>query len=276
VRLIAWIRVLAFAVTTLVMAGLAVCGRGVIKPFSGAAAARWAAHCCRLWCRSGCAALGVPRQIRGRPPAGVFLAASNHLSYLDILVLGSLWPGVFVAKQEIASWPLFGLAARAAGTIFISRESPREIVQAGRRMAASLAAGVPVTLFPEGRITSGASVLPFLAPLLAPAARDGVPCHAVTVNYRVSDPGVEPSTQVCWPTSDPLLPHVLGVAGMRDLVARVDIDEHPVIDADRKELARALHARVASRFVPVPQPTAEAEPGAGDRGGNEADGSCAP
>lgn len=266
-RPVAWSRAVAFAVVTLVMAAVAVCGRSVLAPLSRRAGARWAARSCQAWCRAGCALLGVRLEVRGRPPGGRFLAASNHLSYLDILVLGSLWPGVFVAKQEIASWPLFGVAARAAGTIFVRRESPREIVEVGRRMTAALEDGIPVTLFPEGRITDGATVLPFLPPLLASAARDEVPCHAITLSYAVDDPEVDPSTQIAWPTSDPLVPHVVGVAGMRDLVVRVDLDERAVATKDRKELARELHARVLSRFVPLERAQAA---------GDGTDDACAP
>jgi 1-acyl-sn-glycerol-3-phosphate acyltransferase len=189
----------------------------------------------------------------------VFLAAANHLSYLDILVLGSLWPGVFVAKHEIARWPLFGVAAGTAGTIFIDRDVAREVVAAGRQVSAVLDSGQPVTLFPEGRITAGASVLPFLPALLAPAARGRVPCHAISLRYDTSEPGVDPATQVCWPDATPLIPHALRVATMRDLRVTVHVSEEPLISDDRKELAGRLHAWVAARFRPMTAPD-DAEP----------------
>lgn len=256
-RVWGWLRLSAFAVDTFVMAGLASLGR-LVAPVSPRAATWWATRCCHVWCRVGCVCFGLRRTVHGAVPRGVFLAAANHLSYLDILVLGSLWPGVFVAKHEIASWPLFGVAAGTAGTIFIDRDTPREVVEAGRRVSAVLASGQPVTLFPEGKITDGASVLPFLPALLAPAARDRVPCHAISLRYDTADPDVDPSTQICWPDSAPLIPHALRVTTMRDLRVTVHVAEEPVTSGDRKELAGALHARVVERFRPMRGPDADA------------------
>ncbi len=255
-RLWGWLRLTAFAADTFVMAGLASLGR-LLAPFSPRAATWWATRCCHVWCRVGCRCFGIRREVHGRVPRGVFLAAANHLSYLDILVLGSLWPGVFVAKHEIASWPLFGVAAGTAGTIFIDRDAPREVVEAGRRVSAVLESGQPVTLFPEGRITAGGSVLPFLPALLAPAARDRVPCHAISLRYDTSEPEIDPSTEICWPDASPLIPHALRVATLRDLRVTVHVADDAVISGDRKELAGKLHARVVERFRPMRPPAAD-------------------
>jgi 1-acyl-sn-glycerol-3-phosphate acyltransferase len=249
-RIVAWIRVLLFAAIAIATASAAAAGR-VVLAWNPRLAARWAARCCQTWCAGGLVALGVRRRVVGRPPSGAFLAAANHLSYLDILVIGSLWPGVFVAKHEIAGWPLFGFAARAGGTIFIDRGSPREVVAAGREIRDRLDHGLAVTLFAEGRITSGERVLPFLASLLAPAARGRVPCHGVCLYYATDDPTIDPATQVCWPQDVPLIPHILRIAGLRDLRATVHVQESPVVDDDRKELAHVLHAWVEERFEPI-------------------------
>ena len=255
-RLRGWLRLSAFAVETVLIAGLVVIAH-LFTPISPRAVAWWATRCNYLWCRIGCACFGIRRVIHGKAPRGVFVAASNHLSYLDILVLGSLWPGVFVAKREIASWPLLGLAAGVAGTIFIDRDSPREVVEAGRLVTATLERGQPVTLFPEGQITSGESVLPFLPSLLAPAARGQVPCHAISLRYATSEPDVDPGSEICWPTATPILRHALRIAAMRDLRATVHVSEQAVVSADRKELANKLQAWVAERFRPMSAPESE-------------------
>ncbi|HZN53706.1 MAG TPA: lysophospholipid acyltransferase family protein, partial [Candidatus Polarisedimenticolaceae bacterium] len=91
--------------------------------------AKVGATACRAWGRTLCAILSIRRVVEGRLPSeGVFLVAANHLSYVDILVLGSLYPSVFLAKREIASWPVFGWIARGAGTLFVDREQGKDVV----------------------------------------------------------------------------------------------------------------------------------------------------
>ena len=71
-----------------------------------------------------CAILGIEVTLVGSAPRGAFLVASNHVLYLDILVLASLYPSAFVAKLEIGAWPVFGWIARSAGTLFVDRSGP--------------------------------------------------------------------------------------------------------------------------------------------------------
>src|SRR5881227_2529205 len=82
------------------------------------------------WCRFACRVLGIRIKTHGWMPASGLLV-SNHLSYLDIVVLSSIRPCVFVAKRDVARWPLFGWLAHAAGTIFVDRKrrlSSRKVV----------------------------------------------------------------------------------------------------------------------------------------------------
>src|SRR6266705_4483753 len=73
------------------------------------------------WSRFACRVLGIRVSTRGSmPPSGLLVC--NHLSYLDVAVLSSIRPCVFVAKRDVAAWPLFGRLARAGGTIFVNRE----------------------------------------------------------------------------------------------------------------------------------------------------------
>ena len=109
----------AVVVTTAFFAMIPAIARA-IAPGRRRTVGRVGARACRLWGRTMCAILSIRRDVDGPiPNEGVFLVASNHLSYLDILVLGSLYPSLFLAKREIASWPLFGWIARGAGTMFV-------------------------------------------------------------------------------------------------------------------------------------------------------------
>src|SRR5438046_8692812 len=117
------------------------------------------------WCRFACHVLGIRVTTRGAMPRSGLLVC-NHLSYLDIIVLSSIRPCLFVAKRDVAAWPLFGWLARAAGTIFVDRErrlSSPAIVDLVHR---AIAGGSVVILFPEGTSSDGSTVLPFKSALL--------------------------------------------------------------------------------------------------------------
>src|SRR5438876_7966956 len=98
------------------------------------------------WCRFACRVLGIRITTHGSMPSSGLLV-SNHLSYLDIVVLSSIRPCVFVAKHDVARWPLFGWLAHAAGTIFVDRErrfSSRKAVEVVRQ---AIGTGSVVVLF---------------------------------------------------------------------------------------------------------------------------------
>jgi 1-acyl-sn-glycerol-3-phosphate acyltransferase len=219
-----------------------------------AGVARLQAKLSGRWGRTLCAILGVERTIEGTVPAGpAFLVASNHVSYLDILVLGSIYPSLFVAKREIATWPLFGWVARGAGTIFVDRERPKDVVRAGREMARTLTIGTPLTIFPEGRSSAGATILPFLPSLLEPAAQAGVPCYAATINYETPGSAAAPSDTVCWHDGTSFPGHFLRLAALPKIDARIKFANTPVRSADRKELARTLWESANVDFEPIRQ-----------------------
>ncbi|MDX1486274.1 MAG: lysophospholipid acyltransferase family protein [Alphaproteobacteria bacterium] len=111
--------------------------------------------------------LGFDIVVRGRlPESGPVLFVGNHTSYLDIMVLGSIIEGSFVAKSEVARWPLFGTLARLQRTVFIERRASRSVRQRDE-ISARLAAGDSLILFPEGTSDDGNRVLPFKSALFA-------------------------------------------------------------------------------------------------------------
>ena len=99
------------------------------------------------------------------------LFVSNHTSYLDIEVLGALIIGSFVAKTEVAGWPLFGFLARLQETVFINRAVRQDARRQSETLSGRLAAGDSLILFPEGTSSDGNRVLPFKTALFAVAAQ---------------------------------------------------------------------------------------------------------
>ena len=245
-------RIPACALVTMAFAALTPAARLFLR--DPAALARLGARLAGRWGRMMCAILGVERTIEGSIPDGpAFLVASNHVSYLDILLLGSLYPSLFVAKREIASWPLFGWVARGAGTIFVDRERPKDVVRAGREMADTLEIGVPLTIFPEGRSSDGATILPFMPSLLEPAARAGIPCFAAAIRYETPGSDTPPSSTVCWHDGSSFPRHFMRLTALPRIVARVRFAEAPVLSTDRKELAKSLWESAYRSFEPIRQ-----------------------
>jgi len=113
---------------------------------------------------------GLRVAVRGSPPqGGPALVLANHVSWLDIPVLASLQPLSFVAKSEVAGWPVIGLFARLQRCVFLDRARRRATVQANAAIARRLARGEVIVLFPEGTSSDGNRVLPFRSSLVGAA-----------------------------------------------------------------------------------------------------------
>ncbi len=114
--------------------------------------------------------LGVKIRVIGRPLAeGPCLVASNHVSWLDITVLGSLTELSFVAKKEVAGWPIFGLFAKLQRCLFVDRAKRTATAEFRENMRKRLDDGDRLVLFPEGTSSDGNRVLPFRSALMSAA-----------------------------------------------------------------------------------------------------------
>lgn len=187
--------------------------------------------------------LGVRVEVRGQPREGTRLIVSNHISWLDILLIGSVCPACFLSKAEVRRWFVFGRLAVRFGTIFIERGSGAG--GALDAIGARLARGVAVAVFPEGTTTDGTSVRPFYPRMLAAAIDTGVLVQPVTLRYPTADGGA--STLVPFTRDQPLLQHILPLLKEKSITAVVSFT--PPLDprgADRRQLAaRARDAIVA-------------------------------
>lgn len=122
------------------------------------------------WHRIALALLRVRVLERGRPAeARPLLILSNHVSWLDISVIGSRMPLSFIAKAEVAGWPVFGLFARLQRTVFVDRTRRADTGRVTSAIAVRLGRGDPMVLFPEGTSTNGSEVLPFRSALVGAA-----------------------------------------------------------------------------------------------------------
>jgi lyso-ornithine lipid O-acyltransferase len=170
------------------------------------------------------------------------LLVCNHLSYMDILVLASLAPSMFVAKREVKSWPVMGLLAQLGGTLFIDRQRRTHVGQINDDIQAALDDGALVIVFPEGTSSDGRSVLPFKSSLLEPATQQKHPLTVGRLHYTLAN-GKNDEAVAYWGDAV-FFTHLLNLLSQEKVRAMVRFT--PVTDHsnDRKTLARQLHAAV--------------------------------
>jgi 1-acyl-sn-glycerol-3-phosphate acyltransferase len=212
--------------------------------------ARWRARWLRVWGRNTCRIIRLRLDLRGTPPRAPFFLVSNHLGYVDIVVLGGLMDCAFVSRADVAEWPFFGWASKAGSTVFIDRGRKRDIPEAIRKIGSLLDLGVGVVVFPEGTSTDGSSVLPFKPSLLEAAARARVPVSYASVSYATPGGG-SARTDVCWYGSMHFGHHLVRLFRLPFIEATVEFGEESIQEADRKELAGRLRQAVVQQFRPV-------------------------
>jgi 1-acyl-sn-glycerol-3-phosphate acyltransferase len=189
--------------------------------------------------------------VRGVPPREPFLLVTNHLSYLDIILLLSQLRAVFVAKREMRSWPLLGPLANLTGTIWVNRAVRRDAVRVLDQIDDAIARGDGVVLFAEGTTSAGSEVRPLRPALLDWAAREQFPVHSAAVSYR-TPPGAPPAElALCWWGDMTFGRHFLQVLRLPWFEASVDFAPKPLSAPTRGELATRLRQAIAERFTPV-------------------------
>jgi 1-acyl-sn-glycerol-3-phosphate acyltransferase len=123
---------------------------------------------------------GVPEILRSNN----YLIVSNHISWLDIHVINSIRAQVFVAKSDVADWPIFGWIAKMIGTIFIQREKLSDLKRVIQLIKSRLNDGDSVCIFPEGTSSDGKSVLEFRSNLFEAVANSDHLILPIAIQYR--------------------------------------------------------------------------------------------
>jgi len=227
-----WSLVLTWAIAALVAARLAPRARRLLS-------ARLA--------RSTTDALGLRMRVTGAVPTGddrPRLYVANHVSWLDIYALGAWWPARFVAKMETASWPLAGTIARRFDALFIVRGSFRDAARVKARVAAALAAGDSVVVFPEATTTDGTRLERFHPALFQAAIEAGAVVQPVALRYR--KPDGSPCPAAAFVGDDTFAASLCRV--LREPAIQVDVHVGPALSPagwTRRELAARSQTAVA-------------------------------
>jgi len=157
------------------------------------------------WARRLLGALGVEVEVRGAPLPGPHLLLGNHRSYIDILAVLGVAPCGFLAKSEIASWPVFGAAASLHPTVFVTRDDRDSRKRAREGALAILQKGLPFAAFPEGTTCRGPGILPFFPGLFRVAEEYDFPIVPFALEYE--------DRADAWVDDDPFVGHFLQTFG---------------------------------------------------------------
>ena len=203
--------------------------------------------------------LNVRLRVRGQRPHGARLIVCNHISWLDISVIAASDLTRFVSKAEVASWPIAGWLANAAGTFYIRRGAggTKQLTQA---MATHLRGGGAVTLFPEGTTTEGGGMLKFQPRLFAAAIDSDSPVQPLALRYGRAANGENIAAFV---GEETLTHNLRRLLRERELTVELTwcAPIHPQAGQDRTALAQAAHAAICAVVAPgqLPAATREAE-----------------
>lgn len=204
-----------------------------------------------------CSLLRIRIRVNGVPNHNrAVLYVSNHVSWADILVIGSLAPVAFVAKREVASWPLVGITAKLQRTVFVDRARRHQTGEAVAEIVKRLTEGVSVVLFAEGTSSDGNRVLPFRSALLGAVeeavAHDGAgniliqPMSICYTGQHGIPMGRQHRPLVAWYGDLDFLPHIKAFIEQGAVDAVVTYGEPVPADgaADRKAMTKSLEGSV--------------------------------
>lgn len=194
----------------------------------------------RWWLSRLVRVLNVEIEVTGAPLSQPALVVSNHVSWLDIPVLGALTGVHFLSKAEVADWPLIGKLANAGGTLYI-RRGQGQVRERARQIGQYIRDGHSVLVFPEGTTTAGDNVRDFHSPLFAAASEDGHVVQPVAIRYL--DASGLPDKHVPFIGDDEFTAHLWRLLGSRRVRAQV-VFLPPLRGENPRELAVLAHAAV--------------------------------
>ena len=215
---------------------------------------RWLPKIWLGWCRR---TIGMDVTVAGGSLVeGPALFVSNHISYLDVIAIGSIIDGSFVSRADIRQWPIFGFLATLQRTVFIER-NPRHARQHREELTSRLSSGDRLIFFPEGTSSDGTTILPFKSSLFSAADleanRRPVSVQPISIAYTRLDGlplGRLMRPLYAWYGDMDFAPHFWQLLGLGRF--KVEITVHDAVTLEgfesRKELARHCEREITSGF----------------------------
>lgn len=213
-----------------------------------------------LWAQACCSVLGIRVALSGNYQGfKLGFIVCNHISYLDILVIGGIRPSVFVSKIEVKKWPLLGWLAILANTIFIDRQSKKGASDALIKMERRLKGNVNIIVFPEGTTTDGSHLKRFKSTLFDLPVKMDMPVIPVSLKYtHINGKQIEPDEMdaIAWYGDMRLIPHLWNLLGIREIKAALHFNSEINAASDavsisekRKILSKEAYKSVISGLI---------------------------
>jgi len=206
----------------------------------------------RWWSKKMLGCLGIAFECEGVPVRQASLLVANHISWLDIMAIHAVVPEArFVSKADVKSWPLVSRLVDAAGTLYLEREKKRDALRVVHAVAAALAAGEVVAIFPEGTTSAGHGLLPFHANLLQAAVSTQTPVQPLVLRFADSSHPVSEAVEFIGATS--LLTSLWRTSCGEGVRVRLTfLAPRASAGLDRRALATALRADMAGALGLAP------------------------
>ena len=205
-------------------------------------------HSIRKWCKQLLGIFRMRLAVIGAEQLedAHYLMAANHISWIDIHVINAFKPHYFVAKAEVASWPIFGWMAKQLGTLFIERGKANSI----RKMVPELAAQLrqkAICIFPEGTSTDGQKVAPFKPNLFEAAIVASAPVYTLAIQYFELQTGKK-TTAPAFIGEMGLLDSMWNLICSPPICAEIRISTKLAVLDDRKALAERSQSLIAEQL----------------------------
>jgi 1-acyl-sn-glycerol-3-phosphate acyltransferase len=193
----------------------------------------------------------------GFDPKGLqhYLVVSNHLTYLDVVVMAAYFPSVFITSREIQKTPVLGWITDLGGCAYVDRKNKSRLPEEIAEIADIIKTGLNVVIFPEATSTNGEQILLFRRPLYNCAIEAGVPVLPLAIKYLTLD-GEEITSKtrdaVCWYGDMTFFPHLVGLTKFNEITVQLEFltPIQTKKDSDITDLAERSRAAIVEKFVP--------------------------
>lgn len=225
-HIVAYTRMILIALSTLTHASLIALTPGNMQGLKNSLLQSWG--------RTLAWFMGLKVTREGSPHHEGGIVIANHTSYADIPALMALAPCTFLAKAEVARWPLIGWGARVAGTVFVDRSSPESRAASRETLKQRVREGARILVFAEGTTTPRGEVHPLKPGMFYEAAEAGLPIQLISLEFE--------RDEHAWVGDTPLWPHFVSVFGQRHTHAHITVHSELLRGDNAHELKEQAEA----------------------------------